>query len=168
MNDHKDVALVLDMRSEKQFAHCSLDKSANLPIEKFTEDIFINWAKHSKKLEVDTSIFKTKRVQNEFKRRRRYWVYIIAAHDSKNLNKTLLELSNFANKDGLVKLIEMADSDQKKEDLLSLRNALLLYKALKLERLREMDICIDGFDKMPRYYRHFCLDDKGQLMVARP
>ena len=57
MNDHKDVALVFDMRSEKQFAQCCLDKSVNLPIEKFKEDIFINWAKHIKSLEADTNIF---------------------------------------------------------------------------------------------------------------
>ena len=60
MNDHKDVALVFDMRSEKQYAQCSLDKSVNLPIEKFSEDCFINWEKSKAKLEADTSILKTK------------------------------------------------------------------------------------------------------------
>ena len=85
MNDHKDVALVFDMRSEKQFAQSSLDKSVNLPIEKFNEEIFINWAKHTKRLEADTSIFKTKAGCEVFKRRRRRWVYIIPVHDSKNL-----------------------------------------------------------------------------------
>ena len=62
----------------------------------------------------------------------------------------------------------MVDSKQKKEDLISLRNSLLLYKAVKAERLREIDICIDGFDKFMRYYKHFCIDAKGQLMVQRP
>ena len=110
MNDHKDVALVFDMRSEKQFAQCSLDKSVNLPIEKFSEEVFINWAKHIKRLEADTSIFKTTAVRNVFKLRRRRWVYIIPVHDSKNLNHTLLELSNFSNKNGLAELIKMADT----------------------------------------------------------
>ena len=79
MNDHKDVALVFDMRSEKQFAQCALDKSVNMPIEKFNEEVFINWAKHTKRLEADTSIFKTKLMQHAFKRRRRHWVFIICA-----------------------------------------------------------------------------------------
>ena len=105
MNDHKDVALVFDMRSEKQFTQCSLDKSVNLPIEKFNEEVFINWVKHTKRLEADTSIFKTKACQESFKRRRRHWIYIIPVHDSKNLNHTLLELSSFCNKNSLEELI---------------------------------------------------------------
>ena len=43
MNDHKDVAIVFDMRSATQFNECSLDKSVNFPIERFNEDIFVNW-----------------------------------------------------------------------------------------------------------------------------
>ncbi len=43
MNDHKDVALVFDMRSASAFDTCHLDKSVNFPIERFNEDNFINW-----------------------------------------------------------------------------------------------------------------------------
>ena len=147
MNDHKDVALVFDMRSEKQFAQCSLDKSVNLPIEKFNEDTFINWAKTNKKLEADTSIFASKHAQHAFKRRRRHWVFIICAQNSKNLNPWLLELSNFGSKQALSGLCAQAETEAQKSDLLAIRNALLLFKALKKERMREMDLCIDGFDK---------------------
>jgi hypothetical protein len=67
----------------------------------------------------------------------------------------------------LAALIKAADSPQKKQDLLSLRNAFLLYNALKKERLREIDICIDGFDKIRKHYEHFCLQN-NELIVERP
>ena len=95
-------------------------------------------------------------------------MYIIPANNHKNLKETLLEIANFASKDGLKKLTDIANTPEKQEDLLSLRNALLLYKALKLERLRELDICIRGFDKFIKYYEHFCLDQKGNLYIPRP
>lgn len=42
------------------------------------------------------------------------------------------------------------------ENLLSVRNALLLYKALKNERIRELNICVDGFEKFKSKYPFFC------------
>ena len=62
MNDHKDAALVIDMRSQKHFSHIQLEKSVNFSLEKFTEESFFNWTKTSKTLETDTSIFKTKEI----------------------------------------------------------------------------------------------------------
>ena len=75
--------------------------------------MFFNWTKTSKTLETDTSIFKTKEIQNAYKRRRRFWVYIIAANTHKNLKETLLEMCNFATKDGLEKLTKAADTPDK-------------------------------------------------------
>ena len=43
MNDHKDVALVLDMRSQNLYSEQSLNKSINFSLEKFKEDAFIGW-----------------------------------------------------------------------------------------------------------------------------
>ena len=60
MNDHKDVAIVFDMRSAAQYNECSLDKSVNFSIERFNEEVFINWAQQVKLLETDTKIFKDK------------------------------------------------------------------------------------------------------------
>ena len=34
MNDHKDAALVIDMRSQKHFSHIQLEKSVNFSLEK--------------------------------------------------------------------------------------------------------------------------------------
>ena len=152
MNDHNDVCLVIDMRTSAAFEEGCLDKSVNFALEKFNEEAFIFWAQFAKRIEADTKIFKNKQVQNEFKRRRRYWVYLIAGQTSKNMDETILELSAFGHKEGLAALVKSADTEQKKKDLLSLRNAFLLYKALQKERLREIDICIDGFDKIRKHY----------------
>ena len=58
MNDHKDIALVIDMRSKNAFDQCSLDKSINFPLESFNEKTFINWAKEVPNLEKDATIFR--------------------------------------------------------------------------------------------------------------
>lgn len=42
------------------------------------------------------------------------------------------------------------------ENVISLRNALLLYKALKNERIREMAICVDGFETFKERYPYVC------------
>jgi len=60
MNDHKDVALVFDMRSASAFDTCHVDKSVNFSIERFKEDNFIEWTSKVKALETDSSIFKNK------------------------------------------------------------------------------------------------------------
>ena len=99
MNDHKDVALVFDMRSASAFTECQLDKSVNFSIERFKEDTFINWAKKCKPLEKDTSIFKNKYQRHGFEKRRRHWVFIIGAHSSTNLDKLVLSMSKFINKE---------------------------------------------------------------------
>jgi hypothetical protein len=44
---------VLDMRSKTAFEQCSLNKSINFPIEKFTERNFIDWKKQSVCFEKD-------------------------------------------------------------------------------------------------------------------
>ena len=66
MNDHKNVALVFDMRSSSAFAQCHLEKSINLPFDKFDHDFFINWTKNCKLLEKDTSIITDKYKLNWF------------------------------------------------------------------------------------------------------
>ena len=80
MNDHRDVALVFDMRSAAQFAECSLDKSVNFALEKFTEDTFINWTQKVKQLETDSTIFRDKYEIDKMKKRKRRFCYIIPCH----------------------------------------------------------------------------------------
>jgi len=60
MNDHKDVALVFDMRSQNAFNEMNLSKSVNISIDQFKEDSFVQWNKVSKQLEGSSSVFKNK------------------------------------------------------------------------------------------------------------
>ena len=168
MNDHKDVALVFDMRSETAFNTCRLDKSINFSIERFKEETFVKWAQEVRALETDSSLFKNKYQEHAFKRRRRHWVFIIGAHNSDNLNKMVLEMGRFASKEDLAELIAGLSTEQEKLDFLSLRNAMCLFKALKKERLRELDLNICGFDKIEKQYKHHCLDSNGSHMIPRP
>ena len=87
MNDHRNVALVFDMRSQKAFSECHLEKSLNLPMEKFSEDFFINWSKSVKVLENDTSILTDKYKQDSFVKRKRHWVYIIAGNSTSFIHR---------------------------------------------------------------------------------
>lgn len=48
------------------------------------------------------------------------------------------------------------DCQQTLENILSLRNALMLFKTLKNERIREVAICLDGMDQFVRSYPYFC------------
>ena len=78
MNDHRDIALVIDMRSKNAFDQCSLDKSINLPLGRFNEKTFINWTKEVLELEKDTSICLDSHYTELLKHRKRLWIYVIA------------------------------------------------------------------------------------------
>ena len=80
MNDHRDVALVFDMRSAAQYTECSLDKSVNLALERFNEDTFINWTQKVKELETDPTVFRDKYEVDKMKKRKRRFCYIIPCH----------------------------------------------------------------------------------------
>ena len=99
MNDHKDVALVFDMRSQNLFNEQSLAKSINFSLEAFKEDAFVGWTAKSKQLENDSSVLKNKYQMHGFKRRRRHWVFIIGAHSSRNVDQYVLEMGKFTCKE---------------------------------------------------------------------
>ena len=113
-------------------------------------------------------MLKDKYQLHSFKKRRRHWVFIIGAHSSRNVDKAVLEMGNFTNKEKMGALIASLTTDQDKQDFLSMRNACLLYKALKKERIRELDFSICGFDKISKNYKHHCKDSLGKYIIARP
>ena len=45
---------------------------------------------------------------------------------------------------------------------------MLLFKALKKERLRELDLSICGFDKLVKHYKHHCLNEQLEHIIPRP
>ena len=77
-------------------------------------------------------------------------------------------MHKFTNKEQQAEMIASLKTDQEKQDFLSFRNAMLLFKALKKERLREMDLSICGFDKFVQHYKHHCLNSEFQHMIPRP
>ena len=99
MNDHRDVALVFDMRSGSIFNECNLAKSVNFSLEAFKEDTYLQWAKQAKLLENGSPVLKDKYQLHCFKRRKRHWVFIIGAHSSVNVDKFVLEMGCFTNKE---------------------------------------------------------------------
>ena len=109
-------------------------------------------------MELGSPVFKNKYQLHGFKKRRRHWVFIIGAHSSKNVDKMVLELGRLCNKEQQAAFIATLSTEQERLDYLSMRNAVLLFKALKKERLREMDLSICGFDKIAEKYKHHCLD----------
>lgn len=168
MNDHRDVALVFDMRSESRFNQVKLAKSINFSIEKMRDETFYSWAKNVKQIELDKSILKDKYSNFAFKYRKRHWVFIIGSHSSKNLNDMILNVASFANQEKFLQLVQKAQTPEQKEDLISFRNSILLYNALKKERLRECDLSICGFDKIQRQYQYHCLDSQGNFIIPKP
>lgn len=157
MNDHKDIALVIDMRSRDAFEACSLDKSINFPPELFNEQQFINWAKEVDKIEKDTSICRNASNFKALNSRRRRWIFIILAQTNENIKNTLMRVHTLGNKAGLAELISGLKTPQEQLDFITLRNGILLYNALKNDRCRENDVVFHGFDHIQKNYAFHCV-----------
>lgn len=112
MNDHRDVALVFDMRSQIRHNVCKLNKSINFPIETTTDDKFFNWSKYAKSLETDTTQLKDKHVRFAFSKRKRHWVFIIGAHSTKNVTDNIMKMTEFCSKERIGALVAAAETDQ--------------------------------------------------------
>ena len=167
MNDHKDIGIVLDMRSNTAFNQCSLNKSINFPIERFTEKNFIDWKKQSVSVEKDSNMFLDDEIKKAFINRKRRWIFIIVSEKTTSLKRMLLKMHAFGNREALAALVAEMKTEDEQRDLLSLRNALLIYMALKNERCREMDFCFDGFEHFRNQYPHFCRDSSGELVQPK-
>lgn len=141
----------------------------NMPIELCDEQFFANWTQNATKLEKNTDIIKDKYMLDSFKKRRRHWIFIIPCHSSELLHSVQMRFGDFFNPEKVNDLLKLEKDDPKLwADLISIRNALLLYKVLKKERIREMDICIDAFDVFEVKYKHFCLNHERANIIAKP
>ena len=168
MNDHKDVAIVFDMRSAAQYNECSLDKSVNFSIERFNEEVFINWTQQVKLLETDTKIFKDKYEVDKMKKRKRRFCYIMPCHQSSVLKRYLTQASIFCAPDKLAEALEACETPEEKADLLSLRNSVLLFRALVKERHREVFISLQAFEEYRETYPHYVLNSERQHLRPQP
>jgi len=85
-------------------------------------------------------------IKKAFINRKRRWIFIIVSEKTTSLKKMLSKMHTFGNREALAALVAEMKTEDEQRDLLSLRNALLIYMALKNERCREMDFCVDGFE----------------------
>ena len=67
-------------------------------------------------------------------------------------------LSVFCDAELCTQILEAQASEADKRDVLSLRNSLLLFKALKKERCAECYISLQAFDHYAVNYKHFLRD----------
>lgn len=147
LTDHHATAFVIDMRARKQFFATHLQKAVNIPFEMCQDpEFFTKW--NGAKVEKQFTSINEKLDMAAFSKRRRHWVFIVAAQDSNFLTDHLFDLPQFFHKDTLQNKIDSCKDETELCDLLSFRTAILMYKALKNERVREVHFCVDGHDKV--------------------
>ena len=130
---------------------CHFENAINFPINLCNDEFFTKWdANH-----ISKDIIKNKIKKELFDSRRRMFVFIIASQN--DITHYLDKLPKIFDSQSLEKYAnKYVDNKDVIENLVSLRNSLLLYKALKNERLREMNICVNGFNTFKQKYAHFC------------
>jgi len=96
------------------------------------------------------------------KKRKRHFVYIVPCQQSSILKKYLMQLYIFCNPDKLAEAVEACTTPLDKEDLISIRNTLALYKALTNERHRDCFISLEGFDAFKEKYPYYILNSERQ------
>jgi hypothetical protein len=112
-------------------------------------------------------MFLDEETKKAFINRKRRWIFIIVSEQTTSLKKMLLKMHAFGNREALAALVADMTSEVEQRDLLSLRNALLMYKSLKNERCREIDFCFDGFEHFQKHYQHFCRDSSKELITPK-
>ena len=107
-------------------------------------------------------------MQDSFKRRKRLWIYIVACQKSQHFSEYFTKIDAHYGNDVLHELVDQAVDDTMRLDLLSTRNAVMLYKALKDERIREVGIVCNGFETIERDYLRYCRKQGQFIVVPRP
>lgn len=139
------------MRSMMNYHQSHFQNSINLPIDKCGDDFFINW---DPKTILSTKI-RNKTKKELFEQRRRSYIYIIAS--TNDITFYADKFPKVFNLEALLNYVDKYKDDSScMQNLVSIRRALLLYKALKNERIREVSICINGFNTFKQRYPYFC------------
>lgn len=112
-------------------------------------------------------MFQDDETKKAFINRKRRWIFIIVSEQTTSLKKTLLKMHAFGNREALAALVSQMKTEVEQRDLLSLRNALLIYMALKNERCREIDFCFDGFEHFQKHYPHFCRNSSKDIFKPK-
>eukprot|EP00347_Sterkiella_histriomuscorum_P021041 403335488 len=151
MQNLQGKILVIDTRSLYQYHLSHLENSINFPVDLCNDEFF---TKFNPKQICDT-IIKNKFKKELFDQRRRMYVFIIASQNE--ITHYLEKLPKVFDPEALAPYIEKYKNNKEVvENLVSIRNAILLYKALKNERIRELYLCVNGFNIFKQKYPHFC------------
>lgn len=138
--------LVFDLRSGKLYNNSHLKCSVNFPVDKFRDSDFINFDPDKiyndhLELKVDKAAFKG--------RKRSMW--FIVAHQ-KWTSKIFEFLPYLFDVEKFSELKTLFSS----EDILATRNSILLYKALKKDKTREVYIWRNSFNAIQGKYPFMC------------
>lgn len=143
--------VVFDLRPMHLYHKSHFENSINFPIDKCDDAFFTKWDP----TKIQNEILRNPNKKAVFEMRKRTYLYIIASeHD---ITHFLDKLPRLFNSDAIATYCsKYIDIKYKLENLLSLRLSLLLYKALKQERIREVYLCVNGFDSFIQKYPYFC------------
>lgn len=152
--------LVFDLRSTKRYMDCHLKCSINFPVDVFRDNNFINFdpadiIENHLVLKVDKEAFKA---------RKRAMCFIVANHTC--TSDIFQHLTDLFDQEKLTQLKSIFPSDSLRsitsnaekpamfsaEDILATRNSILLYKALKKDKIREVYICRNSFNVIEGKY----------------
>jgi len=145
------------MRSEEHYQNCHFKSSINISLEKAMKDDFINF---------DAKEFMSKFIvkdenKEKFKSRKRS-VVVIVAHRvcSVEIFKNLNQLYDHDK-------VEEIKAKYSSQDILATKNSILLYKAFKQEKTREVYICRNSFNAIQGKYPFMC-KFKGHSIYMDP
>eukprot|EP00347_Sterkiella_histriomuscorum_P011202 403373359 len=144
--------LTFDMRSRMNYHQAHLKDSISFPIDLCDEEFFIRWDVNY----IQNHILKNKEKQSLFRNRKRLFVNIIAGQE--DIQTIMFQAGMLFNEQHMkmMQINPMFNKKQSLEDILSFRNALLLIKALKNERIREVFLCVNGFNVFLDKYPFLC------------
>lgn len=128
------------------YEHCHLKNSINMPVDVFKDDDFLNFS--PEKIIEDHLTLKIDK--EAFKNRKRSMVFIVAHRIC--TSRIFEELHELFNAEKVKELRYRYTS----EDILATRNSVLLYKALKKDKTREVYICRNSFNAIEDKYPFMC------------
>jgi len=138
--------LVFDLRDRKRYKLCHLKCSINLPINSLRSDSLVNFNPDL----IERDYLDKDADKLSFKNRKRS-MWFIVAHQTCNAS-----IFNHAHELFDPEKIEILKATFTAEDIIATRNSILLYRALKQEKTREVYICRNSFSIIQGKYPYLC------------
>lgn len=138
--------MVWDMRSSKHYSMSHLKWSVNLPVDVFKSEDFLNF-NPNKIIDEHLTLDWDKEM---FKNRKRSMVFIVALRAWEN--QIFNQLADLFDKTKL----ETLKHKYSAEDILAVRNSVLLYMALRKDKTREVHLWRNSFNAIQGKYPFMC------------